>query len=263
MQALILAAGMGSRLAPLTDNSTKCMVPLHGRPLLAYMLDGLRELGLSRAVVVVGHGAAAVRALLGDCYLGLPISYVENPDYRTTNNVYSVYLAGAQLAAEDTLLIESDLIVDPAILHACAAAAGPAVAVLAPFEPWMDGTVTLLDEELFVRRFVPKGAIEPALIDSYFKTVNIYKLTRDFCRDHFLPGLQSHVDRASTGIYYEQVLGEIVERGLARVRGVVVRSAPWYEIDTTADLRAAEELFAAFATRARLGYAPADAAPLP
>lgn len=260
MQALILAAGMGSRLAPLTDRSTKCMVRLHGRRLIEYMLDGLRELGLSRAVVVVGHGGAEVRSVLGDCYQGLPICYVDNPDYRTTNNIYSVHLAAPHLCAEDTLLIESDLIVDPAILHACAHEPGPCAAAVAPYEPWMDGTVTLLDESRAVRRFVPKRAFEPARASSYYKTVNIYKLHRDFCRELFLPGLRGHVERASTGSYYEQVLGEIVERGLAPVRGVVVDSAPWYEIDTTADLRAAEQIFAAPMMRGLSDYAPADCA---
>jgi len=247
MQALILAAGMGTRLGPLTAGGPKCMVPLHGRPLIARLLDGLAGLGLRRAVLVVGHGADALRAALGDSYAGLPIAYVDNPDYRTTNNSYSLALAAPALCADDTLLLESDLVLDPAILRACAAAPGPAVAVVAPYASWMDGTTALLDGDGFVHRFVPKGAFDPALAPAYHKTVNVYRFSRPFCEDCLVPELRGHLARAGAQDYYELVLGAVVERGLARVRALVVDGPPWYEIDTPADLHAAEALFAGYA----------------
>jgi NDP-sugar pyrophosphorylase family protein len=243
MQALILAAGMGTRLAPLTTHTTKCMVPLHGRPLIAYMLDGLAQAGISRVVMVVGHGADAVQAALGDSHADLPIAYIENPDYRTTNNIYSLALAAPQLQEEDTLLIESDLIVAPSILRACAEEPGQAVALVAPYEAWMDGTVTLLGPDRSVRRFVSKQLLEPELARSYYKTVNIYKLGRSFARGCFVPELERCLASAGPQNYYETVFGRIVEQGLAPIRAVIVEGAPWYEIDTPEDLAVAERLF--------------------
>jgi choline kinase len=244
MQALILAAGMGSRLGALTAEATKCMVRLHGRRLIERLFDGLAGLGLSRAVLVVGHGAAELRAALGHRFAGLPIVYVENPDYRGTNNIYSLSLAAEELCADDTLLIESDLVLDPAILRMCAHSDGPAAAAVASYQPWMDGTVTLLDAEGWVARFVPKQALDPARPAGYYKTVNIYRLGRRFCADLLVPELRAHMARVGAHVYYEEVLGRIVDEGRSRVRAVVVDGLPWYEIDTAEDLRAAEALFA-------------------
>jgi NDP-sugar pyrophosphorylase family protein len=243
MQAVILAAGMGTRLAPLTAHTTKCMVPLGGRPLIAHMLDGLAALGVGRAVLVVGHGAAHVRSALGARHLGVELAYVENPDYRTTNNIYSLALAAHALCEDDTLLIESDLIVAPSILRSCAEEDSEAVAAVARYASWMDGTVTLLGPGRSVRRFVPKQDFDAAHADHYYKTVNIYKLGRRFARDCFVPELAHCMARAGRTIYYETVFGQIVERGLAPVRAVVVDDAPWYEIDTLDDLAVAERMF--------------------
>lgn len=243
MQAVILAAGMGTRLAPLTSHTTKCMVPLHGRPLIAYMLDGLAQAGISRVVMVVGHGAETVKAALGEFYADLPITYVENAEYRTTNNIYSLALAAPQLQEDDTLLIESDLIVAPSILRACAQEPGEAVALVAPYRAWMDGTVTLLAPDRTVRRFISKQLLDPALAESYYKTVNIYKLGREFARSCFVPELERSLASAGRHVYYETVFGTIVEQGLATIRALVVDGAPWYEIDTPEDLAVAERMF--------------------
>lgn len=244
MQALILAAGMGTRLGSLTAASAKCMLRVHGRRLIERLFDGFAGLGLRRVVLVVGHGAAELRAMLGESYAGLPIVYVYNPAYRNTNNIYSLALAASELCADDTLLLESDLVVDPRILRACAAASAPAAAAVARYQPWMDGTVTLLDDQGFICRFVPKRAIDPNAT-GYHKTVNIYRLGRDFCVDCLAPELQANLARAGKQIYYEEVFGGIVERGLAQFKALVVDHLAWYEIDTAADLRAAEALFAA------------------
>lgn len=243
MQAVILAAGMGTRLAPLTAHTTKCMVPLRGRPLIAHMLDGLAEVGVSRVVMVVGHGAETVKAALGESHATLPIAYVENPDYRTTNNIYSLALAAPQLQEDDTLLIESDLIVAPSILRACIETPGEAVALVAPYAAWMDGTVTLLGPDRTVQRFVPKQRLEPALAESYYKTVNIYKLGRAFACGCFVPELERCMASAGRQIYYETVFGQIVDLALAPIRAAIVEGAPWYEIDTPEDLAAAERMF--------------------
>lgn len=242
MQALILAAGMGSRLGALTAESTKCMVRLHGRRLIERLFDGLAGLGLRRAVLVVGHGAAELRATIGDCYGGLPIVYVYNEAYRSTNNIYSLALAAPELCADDSLLIESDLALDPAIIRACAGD-GPTVAAVARYQPWMDGTVTTIDAAGYISRFLPKGAYDPAAT-GYYKTVNLYRLGQAFCADLLAPALRAHIEQAGPQVYYEEVLGRLVAQGRARIRALIVDGLPWYEIDTAADLQAAEALFA-------------------
>ena len=109
VQAVILAAGLGRRLGPLTRQSTKFMVPINGRPLAAYALEALARAGVSRIVVVVGHGAEEVRSYIGTNYQALPITYIQNDLYADTNNIYSWLLARYELDRDDSLVLESDI----------------------------------------------------------------------------------------------------------------------------------------------------------
>ena len=119
MQALILAAGVGSRLGTLTQAIPKCMVEMHGRRLIDVMLDILVDLPIERIVLVTGYREDVLRAHLGDAYNGCPIEYVSNPDYHRTNNSYSVLVAADALRADDTLFLESDLVFTPRLLADC------------------------------------------------------------------------------------------------------------------------------------------------
>jgi len=244
VQALILAAGMGTRLGTLTADSAKCMLRFQGQRLLERLLVDLAGLGLRRAVLVVGHGADELRATVGDSCAGMPCVYVENASYRSSNNIYSLALAAPQLCADDTLLLESDLVLHPAILRACAAEAAPAAAVVAPYAPWMDGTVTLLDDAGWVSRFVPRAEQGELDLRQTYKTVNLYKLDATWSERYLVPAMHTHLAEVGAHVYYEDVFGRLVAAGEARMRAVPTGALPWYEIDTPADLRAAEALFA-------------------
>lgn len=244
VQAVILAAGLGTRLGGLTAASAKCMVPLHGRRLIERLLVDLAGLGLRRAVLVIGHGGQELRDTIGERYAGLPCVYVENPVYHSTNNIYSLAMAAPQLCEHDTLLIESDLALDAAILHACAEAPAPA-AVVAPFAPWMDGTAVLLDCAGRVSRFVPRAEQAGLDLSRAYKTVNLYKLDAAFSARCLVPALHRQLDAVGAHVYYETVFGQLVAEQRMPMQAVVVRKARWYEIDTPADLHAAEALFAA------------------
>lgn len=244
MQAVILAAGLGKRLGAATRHSTKCMVELNGRRLVEYALDALVRTKVERIVVVVGHGADEVRAFLGQEQAGIPVHYVTNPVYAETNNVYSLLLAREYLEDDDTLLLESDVVFEPEILLDCASHPAPNVAVVAPYEPWMDGTVTVLDDELRVTRIVSKWEFCRADAPSYFKTVNLYKLSREFSRCRFMPFLAAYVGAEGSGHYYEDVLRALVYMGADNLVALPVGERRWYEIDDAQDLDIASVLFA-------------------
>ena len=116
MQALILAAGMGKRLGDLTKDNTKCMVRVNGITLIDRALMILTQNILSRIIIVVGYKGDKLKKYLGNQYNNVPIIYVENPIYSTTNNIYSLYLAKKYLLEEDTLLLESDLIFEKIVI---------------------------------------------------------------------------------------------------------------------------------------------------
>lgn len=177
MQAIILAAGMGRRLGELTNDNTKCMLQVNGVRLIHRILDSLYEAGIRKVVLVVGYKAENVKGLIGDEYRGMEIVYVENSVYDKTNNIYSLYLAREYLTADDTLLLESDLIFEGRILTKIINHPYPNLALVDKYESWMDGTVVTLNEDNSVVEFLTKDKFKYSDIERYYKTVNIYKFS--------------------------------------------------------------------------------------
>ncbi|WKN48601.1 aminotransferase class I/II-fold pyridoxal phosphate-dependent enzyme [Nocardioides sp. Arc9.136] len=244
MQALILAAGVGRRLGRLTRDRTKCMVEVHGRTLLERSLDALVANGVERVTIVVGHRGQGVRDAVGHEYRGVPVTYVENADHATTNNIHSLYLAAEELAKDDTLLLESDLIFEPQIIERLLAHPSPDVAAVAAYEPWMDGTMVTLGRDGVVEAFVPKHLVDGSAMGQYFKTVNIYKLSREFIKNRYLPFLEAYVRSVGPNDYYEQVLRVIAGLDHHGLVGMPLEGEAWYEIDDVQDHQIAETLFA-------------------
>lgn len=116
MQALILAAGMGKRLKGLTEKNTKCMVEVNGVTLAERMLSQLDRKHLSRIVIVTGYEGKKLVDYISGLNISTPVVYVENTVYDRTNNIYSLYLARNYLGEEDTLLFESDIIFEDAVI---------------------------------------------------------------------------------------------------------------------------------------------------
>ena len=244
MQGCILAAGMGRRLGELTKENTKCMVPVNGKPLIARTLSALARLGLSRTVLVVGFGREKLRKYVGDVWEGMPIVYIENEAYATTNNIISLAKASDVLIEDDTLLLESDLIFDERLLRRLVEAPEQNVACVAHYEPWMDGTMVTLDSNGMVDSFVPKVEFDYAHQERYYKTVNIYKFSPAFCRQHYIPFLTAYAQAFGQNGYYEDVLRVLAFIDQRLIKGLVLQDEPWYEIDDVHDLYIAETLFA-------------------
>lgn len=244
MQAMILAAGMGKRLRYATSGKPKCMVDVDGVTLLERALRALVKFPLSRIVLVVGYHGDMIRRRVGDAYGGVPVVYVENADYETTNNVYSLYLARHLLAERDTLLLESDIIFEDAILAKLVANPHPNVVVVDKYKPHMDGTVIKISPEMEVTAFIPKAHFDYTEIDCYYKTVNIYKFSREFSTRTYIPFLESYCKALGHNRFYEQVLRVILTLDQNNLRAMVLDGEKWFEIDTLPDLRSAEILFA-------------------
>ena len=146
MQAIILAAGMGKRLGELTQNNTKCMVKVNGVTLIERLLnqlDNVKSYHLNKIVIVTGYEGKKLREYIATCKVNTPIVYVENPIYATTNNIYSLWLAKEYLLQDDTLLFESDLIFEDAVVEKLLENPYPSLALVSKYESWMDGTVVL------------------------------------------------------------------------------------------------------------------------
>ncbi len=244
MQGLILAAGMGKRLKALTADDTKCMVKVNGVPLIDRMLGQLDGLDLERIVIVVGYKADRLIEHIQGLDVVTPIVYVENPDYASTNNIFSLGLAADELAADDTILLESDLIFEDGVLEDLVADPRPTLALVDAYQSWMDGTVVTLDEDDHITSFVPGKQMDFSHTQGYFKTVNVYKFARDFSKDVYVPFLKAYMHALGVNEYYEQVLRVITMVDSTEVQGKRMEGRHWYEIDDLQDLDIAESIFA-------------------
>ena len=244
MQAIILAAGMGKRLGEYTRQNTKCMVEVNGIKLIDRVLDQLARLQLSRVVIVVGYEGQKLIDYLGSSHNGLPIEYVWNRVYDRTNNIYSLFLAKEQLQQDDTLLIESDLILDDQVFDRLVQNPFPNLALVARYESWMDGTMVCIDDDRNIVNFVTKAAFNYQNVSQYYKTVNIYKLSREFAAQKYVPFLEAYTRAVGNNEYYENVLRIISFLNSHDLKALPLTTEKWYEIDDKQDLDIAEALFA-------------------
>lgn len=239
--AVLLAAGFGSRLAPLTDVVPKCLVRLNGVPILERLVRSLDELGFTRLVVVTGYRAAAISDFLGNRFGGVAIEYVVSPAFETTNNIYSLWLT-RDLIDESILLVESDLVFDPELL---APLRYPDRIAVSRQLPWMSGTTVTLDgtgNVIAVYPGSPNVGFRHCTDVDHYMAVNICSLSRDTWRE-LCRRLDRHVAAGQTGDFYEVVFAEMVADGCLDMTGVIFPTERWYEIDTVADLHAAEIAF--------------------
>lgn len=244
MQAIILAAGMGKRLGELTKGNTKCMVKVNGTPLIDRVMTMLSQKSLKKVVIVVGYKAKELKEYLGTEYMGMPIQYIENPIYDKTNNIYSLALAKQEMQDDDTLLLESDLIFEDSMLDLLIENPYPNLALVAKYETWMDGTMVRIDEDNNIINFVPKAAFRYDDVDKYYKTVNIYKFSKEFSKTKYVPFLDAYSKAVGNNEYYENVLRIISFLNSKDLKALPITNEKWYEIDDKQDLDIAEALFA-------------------
>ena len=247
MQAIILAAGMGKRLGALTQNNTKCMVKVNGVTLIERLLHQLERVkapaAISRIVIVTGYEGQKLRDYISTLNIQCPIEYVDNPIYATTNNIYSLSLAKEYLLQEDSLLFESDLIFEDKVIDRIIQNPYTSLALVDKFESWMDGTVVTLDEEDNIRRFIPGSKFSHEETEEYYKTVNIYKFSKEFSSSHYVPFLTAYSKALGNNEYYEQVLRVIALLDKPEIKALRLNGEAWYEIDDVQDLDIAESMF--------------------
>ncbi|NLX26465.1 MAG: aminotransferase class I/II-fold pyridoxal phosphate-dependent enzyme [Lentisphaerae bacterium] len=243
MQGLILAAGMGKRLKELTQDNTKCMVKVNGVRLIDRVLGQLSKLDLKRTVIVIGYEGEKLRKHVGRKWNGMKIDYINNPIYDKTNNIYSLALAADELVKDDTLLLESDLIFEDSIFTRLLEDPHENVVCVDAYKSWMDGTCVTIDEENLIKRFVPKKDFCYEAITSYYKTVNVYKFSRRFSRENYVPFLKAYSMALGDNEYYEQVLRVIALLNKPLMYAMQLNGEKWYEIDDIQDLDIAESIF--------------------
>ncbi|MDE7253404.1 MAG: aminotransferase class I/II-fold pyridoxal phosphate-dependent enzyme [Acetatifactor sp.] len=243
MQALILAAGMGKRLQKYTQNQTKCMIRIAGKTLLEHACDALKSAGIHKVILVVGYHGEELVEYARHNVADIEFEFVYNTIYDTTNNIYSLYLARDYLRRDDTVLLESDLIYEPTVIQQLVQNEQPNLAAVAKYEYWMDGTVCTLDASGNIVEFVEKKDFDYANVEQYYKTVNIYKFSKKFAAERYIPFLETYIHVYGSNQYYESVLRIIAHINKLDLVAFDIGDSKWYEIDDTKDYNIAGTMF--------------------
>lgn len=236
---------MGRRLGEYTKDNTKCMLPVNGERLIDRTLKILCHQGIKKVVIVIGYKGENLKNYIGDRYSSqLDIEYINNPIYDKTNNIYSLSLAEKKMVEDDTILFESDLIYEEDIVRQLIDNPWPNLALVAKWEYWMDGTVVKIDNENNILDFVSKDMFNFQNVDDYYKTINIYKFSKEFAKEKYLPFLHAYCKAWGNNEYYEQVLKVLTFLSRTDLKALPIHDEKWYEIDDVQDLDIAETIFA-------------------
>lgn len=245
MQAIILAAGMGRPLGDLTKDVNKCMLEINGISLIDRLLKQLCVFNLERVVIVVGYQSQKLKDFIGSRYKEkLNIEYVYNPQYETTNNVFSLSLAKHQLQEDDTILLESHMIYEDGIIDLLVNSDYPNLALVAKYQTWMDGIMVRIDEDNNIVNFIPEKAFKYSDTQYYYKTANGYKFSKEFAQKTYVPFLDAYCKSIGNNEYYEQVLRVVTLLKDPQLKAIEIVDKKWYEIIEIQDIEIAETLFA-------------------
>lgn len=168
---------------------------------------------------------------------------MDNPIFNKTNNIYSLALAKDYLVQDDTLLFESDIIFEDAVLDALMDDPRDTLALVDKFQSWMDGTCVKLSADDSIEMFIPGKAFRFEEATDYYKTVNIYKFSKHFSQTLYVPFLEAYQRALGENEYYEQVLRVITMLDDPRIRAKRLEGQRWYEIDDSQDLDIAAMMF--------------------
>ena len=240
----MLAAGLGKRLAKYTKNNTKCMVEVAHKKLIDRAISAIKKAGIKKFVIVTGYKGDNLKNYVLDNHKGeLEFVFIENVDYASTNNIYSFYLAKKELEKDDTILLESDLIYDEDLIKDIVNTKENNIVAVAKYESWMDGTCVTLNEDNTIHKFVEKQYMEISKLDKYYKTVNVYKFSKEFVSKTYIPFLEAYMKIQGLNAYYETSLKYICQLPGISFKAFLMGDRPWYEIDDSQDLDIANVLF--------------------
>lgn len=245
-RAVILAAGIGSRLRPLTDLRPKPLVEVNGTSILHNALRNLKAVGVEEVTIVVGYRKDAVQYACGTRFGGLEIKYVESSVFDHTGSAYSLWLARDTLLSGDCFLLEGDVFFEENALRYLITSHAPDAAAVAPFDELMEGSAVLLSDSGFISDFRMKQTAANLVANDprLFKTMNLLRFSASTLKVTLVPALDDIIGSGATQAYTEELLAYLLERRGLQLAAARCDQLRWYEIDSVEDLRIAERIFA-------------------
>lgn len=234
MKALILAAGLGSRLAPITDNCPKSLVPVNGKPILMKQIENLYENGITDITIVSGYKAEILESKVKELYP--EINIINSVDYATTNNMYSAYMAKEALADSDFLMMNADVFYDASVITALLKFDAPN-AIVTDIGYYLEESMKVVEENGRLVK-ISKAITEAEALGA---SIDVYKFSKEGGAAFFNKCAEYIEERKELKMWSEVALNDILSDVEFKACPLVGR---WLEIDNHDDLHAAEKLFA-------------------
>ena len=244
MQSIILAAGLGSRLGELTKECTKCMVKINGITLIERMLRQLDRYGMDRIIIITGYKGDILKDYVQNLRINTPVVFVDNSDYRHTNNIYSLWLTREFLEEMDSLVLESDMIFEDRVIEKMLAVDNGCGTFVARPRPWMDGSIVKLDKDNNIVYFVDDEEVKRIDPSYYHKIVSIYKFKKRYVSEKYMTYLNEYVKKNKDNNLYESLLKVIDLDVEKKIPAEILDEEQWYEINDIQDMDIAESMFA-------------------
>jgi len=244
MQVIILAAGSGTRLTPLTNRDPKSLVTVNGTSILVNALNALSEhKEVSEAIIVVGYKKDLIKKEIGPNFKGIKIRYVENDNWENTNNLYSLWIA-QKYVKTDFILMEGDIFFEPKILNPLFERRDRSIVLLGKYESYMSGTVAeVAKQDSTVKKLHLYSMQDQSFVyTDKFKTINICSFTFETFNRYLKPTMEMHIGHCVHD-YWELILGGLIYLHTPSIYAHIVDNIKWFEIDNENDLDAAEKLF--------------------
>jgi histidinol-phosphate/aromatic aminotransferase/cobyric acid decarboxylase-like protein len=219
------------------------MVQVADKTLIERAVLALKAANINRLIMVVGYQKENLKSFIAKNISDMEIVYIDNDNYNNTNNIYSLYLAKEWLTKDDTILLESDLIYEDSIISDLVNCKYKNVVTVAKYEQWMDGTVITVDNSDTVIDFIEKKDFIIDNINNYYKTVNIYKFSKEFSQKQYIPFLEAYIKAYGENEYYELALKAIAHLSRSNLKALKLENKKWYEIDDAQDLDIANCMF--------------------
>lgn len=236
MKAIILAAGIGKRLRPITSSMPKCLIQFDGKTLIDNHFDSLGECGIRKAVLVVGYMAETLKRKLGDKYRCISIKYVHNRNYESSDSAYSLWLAKDEISKEPFIVADSDILFHKRIFEKLVNCPFENCLIADPFFADTGEEVKVAAEGGIVRQIGKRSVDHSKLVG---EAIGLYKFSGN-ASSVLVDGLEKYMSVNGITSEYEDALNSILS--LLKMHYVTTEGLPWIDIDFPEDLKKAELL---------------------
>lgn len=242
-KALILAAGRGDRMMPLTADKPKCLVELNGKPLLQYSLEALADNGITEITLVIGYLGESIKAFTRRYFPQLRFEFVVNVDWQNSNSLSSLSLGLATLTTfEPYLILEADIVYDKLLLKKLQRAGADIATLLHPYESHLTGTFALVEQGRVMQWMHERQRNPRFPLETSYKTVNITRVSCNDAHQKIIRAARDTLTKYGQQAPLEYAMQALIERDIS-IAAIETDGLAWAELDTPQELRAyAEEL---------------------